>query len=398
MTHGFFLVMGGFTLHDERGTALRILEPMELESLSEAGRIEWPSITEEEIQDRSKGDYLSKGIVLVQTSWFIAQCIVRGVYKLEVTELEVATLAFAALNGVTYYLWWHKPLDVRCSIPVYLLKDDKKEGMHSQSITSVSLAGNSVPFSPPISCGPSENLKANHIDPQSPIIEESQIPQQPLVVIRDPEPTLQEPSHHNATTAQESKFTRLSAFIQRKRQKHGIVLGLAYVFLLYPFFAFFGAFSDMIISDTLHDSVPLRVPTFYSSKFSDDDNPIRSSLPVTISVAVIFGGIHCVAWSFHFPTLQEQLAWRISAASVAGLPILIIVFAMFCGYFEERIQDWTILGKIFAAVELPMAIALIVLYVIARIVLLVLPCIGLRALHHTAFVEIQWAAFFPHIG
>jgi len=193
--HGFFLAMGGFTLHDEQGAALRILEPMELESLSEAGKIEWPSITKEEIQDRSKGDYLSKGIVIVQTSWFIAQCIVRGVYKLEVTELEVATLAFAALNGVTYYLWWHKPLDVRCSIPVYLLKDDEKEKVDNQSITSVSLV---VPISPPISCEPTENLKANNIDSQSPIVEESRVPQQPLVVIPDPEPTLQESSHHNA--------------------------------------------------------------------------------------------------------------------------------------------------------------------------------------------------------
>jgi len=196
MTHGFFLDMGGFTLHDERGTALRILEPMELESLSEA--------------DRSKGDYLSKSIVIVQTSWFTAQCIVRGVYKLEVTELEVA---FAALNGVTYYLWWHKPLDVRCSIPVCLLKDDEKEKVDDQSITSLSLV---VPVSPPISCGPAEILETNHIDSQSPIFEESQIPQQPLVVTPDPEPTLQEPSHHNATIVPESKLTRFSAFIQRK--------------------------------------------------------------------------------------------------------------------------------------------------------------------------------------
>lgn len=102
MIYSFFLVMGGFTLHcDERGTALRILEPMELESLSETGKIEWLSTTEKEIQDRSKGDYLSKGIVFVQTSWFITQCIARGVYKLEVAELDVATLAFAALNGLT---------------------------------------------------------------------------------------------------------------------------------------------------------------------------------------------------------------------------------------------------------------------------------------------------------
>jgi len=60
-------ILGGFTLHDERGTALRILEPIELESPSKAGKIEWKLITKEEIQDRCKGDYLSKGIVLVQT-------------------------------------------------------------------------------------------------------------------------------------------------------------------------------------------------------------------------------------------------------------------------------------------------------------------------------------------
>jgi hypothetical protein len=99
MAHGFFVIMGGFTLHDEQGTPLRILEPIELERLSEAGRIEWPSITEAEIQDRSKGDHLSKGIVLIQAGWFITQCIMRGAYRLEVTELEVATLAFAALTG-----------------------------------------------------------------------------------------------------------------------------------------------------------------------------------------------------------------------------------------------------------------------------------------------------------
>ena len=135
MTHcAFFLIMGGFTLHDKRGTALRILEPIELESLSEAGKVKWPSITEEEIQDRSTGDYLLKAIVLVQTSWFITQCIVRGTYRLEVTELEVATIAYVVLTGVIYFLWWKKPLDVRYSIPVYLLKDDEQEDVDCQDV------------------------------------------------------------------------------------------------------------------------------------------------------------------------------------------------------------------------------------------------------------------------
>jgi hypothetical protein len=119
--HAFFLIMGGFTLH-EGGKPVRVLEARELEELSEAGKIEWPTITEEEIADRSKGDYLSKTIVLFQTTWFIGQCIARGAYRLAVTELEVVTLAFAVLTGVIYYFWWDKPLDVRCSIPVPLLE------------------------------------------------------------------------------------------------------------------------------------------------------------------------------------------------------------------------------------------------------------------------------------
>ena len=37
------------------------------------------------------------------------------------TELELATLAFAALNGFMYFFWWNKPLDVRTTVPVYRL-------------------------------------------------------------------------------------------------------------------------------------------------------------------------------------------------------------------------------------------------------------------------------------
>ena len=56
--HSFFLIMGGFTIY-EGGKPVWVLEAKELEELSEAGKIEWPTITEEEIADRSKGDYLS---------------------------------------------------------------------------------------------------------------------------------------------------------------------------------------------------------------------------------------------------------------------------------------------------------------------------------------------------
>jgi hypothetical protein len=381
MAHGFFLVMGGFTLHDQRGKPLRILVPRELDVLSDAGKIRWPSITEAEIQDRSKGDYLSKAFVLVQTSWFIAQCIVRGAYGLAVTELEVATLAFAALSGVTYYLWCHKPLDVRCSVPVYL-----RELCEDREDMSVSF---------PIPHQPIEDFdaKEEQVDPRSSKTEERDISLETLVS-PDPELNPREPNtsnstlvppHNDSTTAPEPNLTHMqwfSAFIQQQQRKHGTLLGLAYVFIIHPLFAFFRAFREMLGSCTLHDSSPFRVPTFYAPITNDG---VAIPIATGVTVAIVFGCIHCVAWSFRFPSLQEQLAWRISAASVLGLPIFMFVSGFLVQSIFETGGEVTVY-------------ALTVIYVIARIVLLILPCIALRALPASAFVDIQWTFFSPHLG
>jgi hypothetical protein len=98
---------------------IQILNPSELEGYSLSGGADFPEITEREINDRSKGNFLSKSLVIVQTGWFVTQCIARRVQNLPITELEIVTLAFAALNFVTYGLWWYKPLDVECSVRVY---------------------------------------------------------------------------------------------------------------------------------------------------------------------------------------------------------------------------------------------------------------------------------------
>ena len=348
MAHGFFIGMGGFTLHDQRGTAVKVLEPEELEKLYNEGKVAWPSTTEEEIQDRSKGDYLSKGIVLVQMTWFIIQCIVRAAYGLAVTELEVATLAFTVLSGITYYLWWHKPLDVRRSVPVYLL--------------------------------PQLNQ-----DPQSPINEEIQIPQQSPII---PNPNCREP---NSTSTSQPNFTRiqrLPAFILKQRQEHGIFFGLAYVFIHDSLLGFLEAAGEMTGSSALHYSSPLAVHTFYSPWYDMNFQNHFFAISFPIFIAVVFGGIHCIAWSFQFPSPQERLTWRISAAFVSGEPIL---YGLLIIIGNCQVALLTICVK-------ALFISFTVMYFVARIVLLVLPCITLRALPPSALMEIQWSSFFPHIG
>ena len=101
--------------------AIGVLGPRQLEDLHAKGKIAIPLVKESDIEDRSKADALSKALVIVQTTWFVLQCIARAQQGLMVTQFELVTVALAALNGIMYFLWWHKPLNVQSSIPVYLL-------------------------------------------------------------------------------------------------------------------------------------------------------------------------------------------------------------------------------------------------------------------------------------
>jgi hypothetical protein len=110
--------MGGFMEYEEN-RPIRVLLPDQLESYSLTGNGDFPRISKAEIEDKSKGDAISKGFVVLQTGWFVTQVIARGVQHLPITELELVTVAFATLNLFIYILWWDKPLNVQRGVRVY---------------------------------------------------------------------------------------------------------------------------------------------------------------------------------------------------------------------------------------------------------------------------------------
>ncbi|KAK7040654.1 hypothetical protein VNI00_009560 [Paramarasmius palmivorus] len=83
---------------------------------------EYITITEDEIKDRSHGDFISKSIAVIQTTWFILHVIARAVKGFAMTELEIITVGFAILNFITYALWWNKPLRVGQPLRVHWRK------------------------------------------------------------------------------------------------------------------------------------------------------------------------------------------------------------------------------------------------------------------------------------
>jgi hypothetical protein len=103
--------MGGFMLyvdHEPRAP----LTPHELLRFVNEGSVDMPVITEADIENRSRGDVLSKGIALLQLAWFILQLLARHIQKLPITLLELDTLAVVILTCIAYGLWWKKPKDV----------------------------------------------------------------------------------------------------------------------------------------------------------------------------------------------------------------------------------------------------------------------------------------------
>jgi hypothetical protein len=92
--------------------------PLNFEDLS-IRALAYLSPSEAELKDKGNADVLAKVIALIQTMWFVAQCIARGVQHLPLTEIEVVTLAYTTVNVFIYYFWWDKPKDVECPVRVY---------------------------------------------------------------------------------------------------------------------------------------------------------------------------------------------------------------------------------------------------------------------------------------
>jgi hypothetical protein len=116
--HSYYALMGGFAFETEDegedpyipGSPQILLTCRGVEEIAKLGFL--PDISKKYIEDKSKADNIAKGLVLVQASWLILQCITRWASHLTVTPLEVNTLAHAICALCMYFLWWNKPLDV----------------------------------------------------------------------------------------------------------------------------------------------------------------------------------------------------------------------------------------------------------------------------------------------
>ncbi|KAF2397100.1 hypothetical protein EJ06DRAFT_482490 [Trichodelitschia bisporula] len=115
------VIMGGFCLQTPDGSRYR-LDVDQFLTLVEARNIPLPDVSERDIGDRSKADWLLKTLTIVQVLWFVVQVIGRAIQHLPVTPLELMTLAYVSYALVIYGAWFTKPKDV---LTPFVLRVDK---------------------------------------------------------------------------------------------------------------------------------------------------------------------------------------------------------------------------------------------------------------------------------
>ncbi|KAI9462136.1 hypothetical protein F5148DRAFT_233524 [Russula earlei] len=302
ITHGFFAIMGGF-MEYEGNRPVRVLLPEELRSYSLTGNGDFPRISKAEIKDKSKGDVVSKTLVILQTSWFVTQCIARGVRGLPITELELITVAFATLNFVMYLLWWDKPLNVQCGVRVYKKRYTEQ----------------------PIDDGRVEATRSDGFWGAL----GSAFSDLPAAIVHGP-------------FARDTDF-RNASWIARV--------------LMWPVVKPF----EILDGNPHHEDENLkRVHTFHPEHWVTGEWPGFFAVFIMAAIALAFGGIHCVGWSFTFPSSIERILWRIASISIIVVPPLFLSF-MFAGnhfnFSNYKLYHFTLTGT----------------YMLGRLTLLVLP-------------------------
>jgi hypothetical protein len=138
-----------------------------------------------------------------------------------------------------------------------------------------------------------------------------------------------------------------------------------------------------------HKRVGTFAPRITLQNLISRGNGVKPAL-WSAAIGIVFGSIHCTAWQFQFPSYTEQLLWCISALFVTGGPLLVLLL-LFVPGASFRSQSFLVLLS-FVLVPL-----MLILYVSARLMLLVLSFMTLRSLSPGAFHIIDWTCFIPHV-
>ena len=299
--------------------------------------IDFSTITEGVIRDKSKGDGIGKTLVLLQASWFVAQCIDRAMRHLPVTRVEMATLGHTAFMSSIYVFWWNKPVDVRYPITLYATRRDERADAFGAEISGSGEAIGDMNIGESSSQG---NLNSTEMH-TLPLMRTSAELTIPLIPVEpSTELTLEHPGGQY-TLPWRVRFGNHVPRVPQLYELESVGHWLAFIFL--------------------------------------------------ILTSGVFGAIHCLGWNSIYPPSPssnfETYYWRAAAVAVTAVPVAAVsITGMMASTFRLKIYEVDVIVW-----------PLLCLYMCARISLITLAFISLRHLPSGAYVVPTWIDYIPHL-
>lgn len=127
---------------------------------------------------------------------------------------------------------------------------------------------------------------------------------------------------------------------------------------------------------------------------------------ISLLFGIVFGAIHCIAWSFTFTSPLEQLLWRVSSITMIGVPLTMLISFGGClfsdkfgGVISALFSKWIAIAwywtmTILFFLSLSMGG---LMYAAARIVTFVLALKALTSPSVKALQTISWVKLVPHV-
>ncbi|CAA7271853.1 unnamed protein product [Cyclocybe aegerita] len=309
-------------------------------------------MSEEDIEDKSKGNMFAKGIAVLHTGCFIIQCVARGAQGLDATELEIIPVGFA----------------------VYLKPESSVLDEKRRSVEAILLAKhlcNSRTFQPP---SPARQNR--------PILETESLPIQeerlPVNQVNSKIPAQIHPISFSEQEAFSSQTFGPFFIVHPESSVHST----AY----HSISLLDNPFADMATQLTV-EAAYNRVPTFYACRVSASIFAAKAVSKMVL-VGICYGAVHCTAWAFPFPFTAERVLWRVASIALLGVPVYLFILIPFIGTYDKRPNIDT-MAKWAAGFGF-------VVYVVANGILLVLSFTSLRSLPPS--LEAEWTRYIPHLG
>ncbi|KAK7424473.1 hypothetical protein QQX98_000438 [Neonectria punicea] len=395
-----------------------------------AQRGHWLYISNKQIDDKSKADYIQKALVLTQILWMVTQCITRYICDLPLTLLEVHTIIHVVCAVFLYACWFQKPLNVQepevVSSSQFLGEVSQMVQQQFYSSWSNELAL-FPPWSPerpipPLRLARDRSSMLWYSPDQSPFMRQGDI-------------TLFGLALHTSSRELEvtPEFLRrweaiLTTFPFENREV--LARGAAPKFEAPHLDEEVGLIEQgKTISQALYlcrldefeEPVESHKLPFNHGKWKFNANVYAGILGLTLLLPACYGGVHLAAWNWTFPSHFEGVFWKVCCLYIVFTsPVFLFVNTFVFGLLvispnesdgddddddqvgtedESKKQsarsDWSLEWR--AIVMICLNVPVLIMYVVARGYIVLEAFLSLRSVPLGVYLSPAWLQMFPHL-